>query len=66
VVFCIEVGLLLTYLPWTRLWSDNSLLAGYPYLKMFLSQGAVRGAVAGLGLVDIGLGLWEAATYREK
>jgi hypothetical protein len=65
VVFCIELGILLTVLPWTRVWSENSLLAGYPALRSFLQQGFVRGVVSGLGLIDIWIGVWEAVHYTE-
>ena len=65
VLFCLEVGIVLTVLPWTRLWTDNSLLLGFPALKVFLGLGFVRGLVSGLGLVDIWMGVVEAVTYRE-
>lgn len=66
VLFCIELGMLLAVLPWTRVWSENSLLAAYPSLKAFLQLEFVRGAVTGLGLVDIWLGIREAVVYRDK
>ena len=66
VLFCLEVGIILTVLPWTRLWTDNSLLLGFPALKEFLSYNFVRGLVSGLGLVDIWMGVVEAVTYRER
>ena len=65
VLFCLEVGIILTVLPWTRLWTDNSLLASYPALQDFLMHGFVRGVVSGLGLIDIWMGVAEAVTYRE-
>ncbi|MGA9564224.1 MAG: hypothetical protein WBS19_01755 [Candidatus Korobacteraceae bacterium] len=65
VLFCLEVGIILTVLPWTKLWTDNSLLAPYPAVKEFLNYGFVRGLVSGLGLVDIWMGVVEAVTYRE-
>ncbi|MGH9579418.1 MAG: hypothetical protein ACRD2R_00365 [Terriglobales bacterium] len=65
VLFCLEVGLLLVILPWTRVWTENSLLAGYPQFQVILGQGFVRGLISGLGLVDIWLGVWEALHYRE-
>ena len=65
VLFCLEVGIILTVLPWTRLWTDNSLLLTYPAVKEFLNYGFVRGLVSGLGLVDIWMGVAEAVTYRE-
>jgi hypothetical protein len=66
VLFCLEVGIILTVLPWTRLWTDNSLLLGFPAVKEFMNYNFVRGLVSGLGLVDIWMGVVEAVTYRES
>lgn len=66
VLFCLEVGIILTVLPWTRLWTENSLLLGFPAVKEFMNYGFVRGLVSGLGLVDIWMGVVEAVTYRES
>jgi hypothetical protein len=66
VVFCIELGLFLSVLPWTPAWRDNNLLSRYPDVKDFLQHGFVRGAITGLGLVDIWVGIWEAAHYRDQ
>ena len=65
VLFCLEVGIILTVLPWTHLWTDNALLMGFPALKEFFSHNFVRGLVSGLGLVDIWMGVVEAVIYRE-
>ena len=65
VVFYIELGMLLAVLPWTRLWTENSLLLAYPQLRDFLQMNFVRGAVTGIGLVDIWIGVWEAVQYRD-
>jgi hypothetical protein len=65
VLFCLEVGIILTVLPWTRVWTENSLLLGHPQLREFLLQNFVRGLVSGLGLVDIWMGIAEAVRYRE-
>jgi hypothetical protein len=65
VLFCLEVGIILTALPWTRIWTENSLLLGYPQIREFLMQNFVRGLVSGLGLVDIWMGVAEAVRYRE-
>jgi len=66
VLFCLEVGILLTVLPWTRLWTDNSLLLGFPAIRAFFNHNFVRGLVSGLGLVNIWMGVAEAVTYRES
>ena len=66
VIFCIEIGMLLAVLPWMRIWTENALVTGYPILKLVLQHGFVRGAVTGVGLLDIILGIWEAVHYRES
>ncbi len=65
VVFYIELGMLLAVLPWTRVWTDNSLIVAYPKFRAFLQQNFIRGLVTGLGLVDIWIGIWEAVHYRD-
>jgi len=65
VLFCLEVGIILTVLPWTRIWAENSLLLGHPRIHDLLQQNFVRGLVSGLGLVDIWMGIAEAVRYRE-
>jgi hypothetical protein len=66
VAFCIEVGLILVAVPWVpRLWHENSLLLGYPALRAFLANDFVRGAVTGIGLLDLWLGVYEAVHYRD-
>ena len=66
VLCCLEIGLLLVVLPWTTIWTENSLLLGSPRLQTLAQQNFVRGLVSGLGLMDIWLGLWEAMHYRER
>jgi hypothetical protein len=66
VLFCIELGMLLTVLPWTKVWNENSVLLSYPTLRAIMRHDFVRGAITGLGLVDIWLGIREAVNYREK
>lgn len=65
VAFCVETGILLTVLPWKTLWVENSLLNSYPTLRAILRDTFVRGAITGLGLVDIWIGIWEAVHYRD-
>jgi len=66
VLVCIEIGLVLVVVPWTRIWFNNSLLIGWPSLQHLLEHPFVRGAVSGLGFVDIGLGVLEAVRYRDR
>lgn len=66
VAFCIEVGLILVAVPWIpHLWHENSLLAAYPAARAFLAHDFVRGAVTGVGLLDLWYGVYEAVHYRD-
>jgi len=65
VMVCVWLGLLVTVFPWTPVWSQNSLTTGRPVLRAIMLNYFVRGALTGLGLVDIWLGIWEAVRYRE-
>ncbi len=65
VIFCIELGMLLSVLPWTRVWTDNSLLTAHPSWRALLQDNFVRGVVTGMGLIDVWIGIWEAVHYRD-
>jgi hypothetical protein len=65
VLFCLEVGIILIVLPWSRVWTENLLLLRHPQLAGFLQQNFVRGLISGLGLVDVWMGIAEAVRYRE-
>ena len=65
VLFCLEIGIILTVAPWTTFWTNNSLVISYPNLRELLNQPFMRGVVSGLGLTDIWLAISEAVQYRE-
>lgn len=56
----ILVGAILAVVPWTGLWDANYLLHPYPALKTAALSAYARGAVTGLGLVNVLLALHEA------
>ncbi|HVO10885.1 MAG TPA: hypothetical protein VMX54_09100 [Vicinamibacteria bacterium] len=47
------VGVVLVVAPWTALWDGNWLLQSWPALRGVLLTGFARGAVSGLGLVNL-------------
>lgn len=65
VIFLIEIGIMLVILPWTNVWTQNSLLTGYPGVQSVINHGFVRGAISGLGLINIYIGIHDAVVYRE-
>ena len=59
ILFCFEIGLFLMFVPWSALWEHNVFLAYSLRLRGFLLNNFVRGAVSGLGGIDVLLGLSE-------
>lgn len=55
--YFLEVGLLLVVLPWTVFWNHNYLFDLAPIAQPWIQSSYARGAVSGLGLVNIALGL---------
>jgi hypothetical protein len=53
------VGVVLVLAPWTALWEVNYLLQPHPSIRVLLFSPVARGAVSGLGLVNILLALHE-------
>lgn len=54
------VGLILVVAPWTAWWDSNYLLQPHPALRALVLSAFTRGAVSGLGLVNIVLAVHEA------
>ncbi|MGD0840961.1 MAG: hypothetical protein ABSA32_07385 [Candidatus Acidiferrales bacterium] len=47
------LGVLLLFLPWLGLWEHNYFLSKYPAMIPYALHPSVRGAVSGLGALDI-------------
>lgn len=56
VLLCV-MGAMLFYLPWTGIWEKNYFLAHFPSLMRILLHPSFRGAVSGLGILDIFLAI---------
>ena len=59
-LFTFEIGLFLAIFPWVDLWSFNHLSEWIPVLDNVWEDPAFKGAITGLGLVNIYLALAEA------
>jgi hypothetical protein len=66
VLFCVYLGVLVMVLPWwARVWDQNLYIQSHPALAAVLQNGAVRGLISGVGLLDIWIGVSEAVHYRD-
>jgi hypothetical protein len=65
--FFFEAGLVLVLVPWSIYWERNYFVQALPMLEPFLTNDFVRGAVSGLGLVNLLAGfveIWSFLTTR--
>jgi hypothetical protein len=54
--YFLEVGLLLVLVPWSVFWERNYFVGMFPPLLAILRNNYVRGAVSGLGIVNLLMG----------
>ena len=77
IILCLLLGVYLILLPWMSLgaigdWGDNYLLAfvsektNLPVLRRTVASGWVRGAVTGLGILNLLLAFWEMAHFKQS
>src|SRR5262245_22354698 len=73
IAICFEIGALLIVLPWisTPSWNENYLLVlaaekmHWPSLAIAMRSGYARGAVSGLGVLNVLLGVWEIVNFKK-
>jgi hypothetical protein len=78
IILCLEIGIFLTLLPWIPQgmlglsdWGNNYFLlyatrkTGWYGLQTVVASGWVRGAVTGVGLLNIGIAFWEIFHFRQ-
>jgi hypothetical protein len=51
------LGLALILVPWSDIWETNYFLYQYPALGLFLKNPFLRGAISGLGFMNVLLSL---------
>src|SRR5438270_847405 len=76
IILCLEIGIVLTVLPWVPHgwfglsdWGNNYFLlaasrkVGFGVQRV-IASGWIRGAVSGVGILNLGMGLWELVNFR--
>jgi hypothetical protein len=60
------IGLFVCYAPWSHtFWDQNPILLQYPTVANIAANGAVRGIVSGLGLLNLWIAFYEAVRHRD-
>lgn len=78
IILCLEIGIVLTVLPWWPQgmwglsdWGNNYFLlyaarkTGIHGLQAVVASGWVRGAVSGVGLLNLGIAVWEIFHFKQ-
>lgn len=64
ITFCLEIGLFLLIFPWTEYWDGNYFSALMPRMRDFWDNLYVRGAISGLGMVNLYISFVEIFRLR--
>jgi hypothetical protein len=64
ITFCIEVGLFLLVFPWTDYWDSNFFSSLIPEWHRYWENMYVRGAISGLGVIDLYISIVEILRLR--
>jgi len=64
ITFCLEIGLFLLVFPWTEYWDSNYFSGLIPQLREYWNNMYVRGAVSGLGVVNLCISFGEIFRLR--
>jgi hypothetical protein len=64
ITFCLEIGLFLLIFPWTEYWDANYFSAFIPDWHEYWDNMYVRGAISGLGVVNLYISFVEILRLR--
>jgi hypothetical protein len=64
ITFCLEIGLFLLIFPWTDYWPANYFSTVIPAWSSYWDNMYVRGAISGLGVVNLYISLLEIFRLR--
>jgi hypothetical protein len=59
VAYFLEVGVVLALAPWSALWDHNYFIQAWPVIAVAAGNDYVRGAISGLGLINLAAGCAE-------
>ena len=59
ILFYLEVGFALIVVPWSAFWDRNYFAQALPAVHTLITNNFVRGAVSGIGIVNIVVGISE-------
>jgi len=64
ITFCLEIGFFLLIFPWTEFWENNYFAALVPEWHQYWGNMYVRGAISGVGVVNLYISFSEMFRLR--
>jgi quinol-cytochrome oxidoreductase complex cytochrome b subunit len=64
IVFCMELGMFLVIFPWSEFWDRSFFFSLAPEWRLYWDNAYLRGAVSGLGIVNVYIALVEIFRLR--
>jgi hypothetical protein len=64
IVFCLELGMFLVIFPWSDFWERSFFLSTAPEWRLYWENAYLRGAISGLGIVNVYISLAEIFRLR--
>jgi len=64
IVFCLELGMFLVVFPWSDFWDRSFFSTLAPAWRLYWNNAYLRGAVSGLGIVNVYISLVEIYRLR--
>ncbi len=64
IIFCMELGIFLVVYPWMDQWTQSFIPAHVPAIRNLWASGYFRGAVSGLGVLNLWISLTEIFRLR--
>jgi len=64
ILVCFEVGVFLVVFPWMNYWGNNSIASLAPWVRAIWDSAYFRGALSGVGLLNIYISLAEVFRLR--
>ena len=64
IIVCFEVGVFLLIFPWMEYWNNNSIASLSPWMRDVWESPYFRGALSGLGVINICISLAEVFRLR--
>jgi len=64
IALCTAMGLFLLVFPWSAFWEANAFVLEMPAVQDYWSSPYLRGAVSGLGLLNLFIALVDVVRFR--